>query len=155
MKLVGQVEQTGQSPCGFNRSKVSTAHLRYKAKAELVGSDLGCSRPDPGSSRRSGGPSASPQKMLETWNSQRKSAASSLKPSAELPRSCWPGSDGPGGLAAVGLAGVPGLQPLQGELGLLADAGPAQHGVERPAVDRHVLRRFGVRMGELHELHRC
>lgn len=61
----------------------------------------------------------------------------------------------PGGLAAVALAGVPGVQPPQSVLGLLADAGSAQHGVQRPAVGWHVLGHLWVGVGELHELYCC
>ena len=61
----------------------------------------------------------------------------------------------PGGLAAVALAGVPGVQRPQSVLRLLADAGPAQHGVQRPAVDGHVLGHLRVGVGELHKLDCC
>ena len=61
----------------------------------------------------------------------------------------------PGSLAAVALAGVPGAQPPQSVLRLLLNAGSAQHGVQRPAVNRHVLRHLRVRVGELHKLHCC
>lgn len=56
---------------------------------------------------------------------------------------------------AVALAGVPGVQPPQSVFGLLADAGSAQHGVQRPAVNRHVLGHLWVGVGELRELHSC
>lgn len=61
----------------------------------------------------------------------------------------------PGGLVAVTLAGIPGVQPPQSVLGLLADTGPTQHGVQCPAVDGHVLGHLRVRVGELHKLHGC
>lgn len=40
-------------------------------------------------------------------------------------------------------------------LSLLANAGTAQDGMQRAAVDGHILRHLGVRMGELHEFHSC
>lgn len=61
----------------------------------------------------------------------------------------------PGGLAAVALAGIPGVQLPQSVFGLLADTGPTQHGVQRPAVDGYVLGHLWVRVGELHKLHGC
>lgn len=57
--------------------------------------------------------------------------------------------------AAVALAGVPGVQPPQSGFGLLPNAGSPQSGVQSPAVDRHVLGHFGVRMGEFHKLYCC
>lgn len=61
----------------------------------------------------------------------------------------------PGGLAAVALAGIPGVQLPQSVLGLLADTGPTQHGVQRSAVDGHIPGHLRVRVGELHKLHGC